>query len=127
MILSPHHFVDGTDQLSPWGKQQLGTIAHLLPATFYPVVIEATPHPELDEARRLAVLNALGRGPFAVPPERVVIGPAIARGMTGVEARIANASFLLGVQAGGARTSAAGGGSAGAGPAAGPAGGVLPP
>jgi hypothetical protein len=130
MILSPYHFVDGTDQLTPWGKNQLAMIAHLLPANFFPVVIEATPCPALDEARRLAVLNELGHGAFAVPPERVVIGPAIARGMSGVEARITNANFLLGVQAGGVRGGAAGGGAAaGAGLAAGPGGGggTLPP
>jgi hypothetical protein len=81
-----HYDFDGT-QLSTRGEYQLEKIAAMLPRNFFPIVIEADPQrPGRDEARRVAVLQALGRGPFPVPPERVLVGRPIAGGLNGVEA-----------------------------------------
>jgi hypothetical protein len=115
MVLGPYHFVEGTDQLSALGRTRLQQIAHFLPCNFYPVVIEATCHPELDLARRLAVANELGHGRFAIPLERVVIGPALTPGLSGLEARFIYANLVLRTQAGGAPVGAGGGAGAGLG------------
>jgi hypothetical protein len=81
-----HYDFDGT-QINTRGQYQLEKIAAMLPRNFFPIVIEATPNaPGRDEARRVAVLQALGRSSFPVPPERVVVGRPIAGGLRGVEA-----------------------------------------
>jgi hypothetical protein len=81
-----HYDFDG-NQLSTRGEYQLEKIAAMLPRNFFPIVIEGTPHaPGRDEARRVAVLQALGRSSFPVPPERVVVGRPLAGGLRGVEA-----------------------------------------
>ena len=104
-------------------------IAATLPATFLPVVVErasAAPGPNqsrrsalLDQSRRSALVALLGQGSFPVPPERVVIGPRIANGMTGVESTLIYGRQLSNLSSGGS------GGSAGAGAASGLDGGGL--
>ncbi len=81
LMLYHYDFVDGTDQLNLKGRDRLQQLAGLLCASPAPLIIERTPYaPGLDQARRLAVLNALGQGPVPVPADRVVIGPPLARG-----------------------------------------------
>lgn len=110
MVLYRADFVEGVDQLTPRGREQLVKIAALLPTNFCPLVIQHTPcAPGLDAARRQAVLNELGRCAFPVPPERVVVGMPVARGLEGVEAGIVYGNLLIQTQSGGTRGGAGGG------------------
>jgi hypothetical protein len=89
MVLYQYDFLPGGEGLNYRGLDRVAQIQALLPRNAFPVVIERTPDcPQLAEGRRAAVLNALGHGPFPIPPERVVIGPPIALGLQGVEAEI---------------------------------------
>ena len=87
MVFYHYDFVEGTAQLNVRGRDKLVKVAQLLPATFLPVVIERTPStPGLDEQRRAGLLAELSGSRFPIPPERVVIGPPVAAGLTGYEA-----------------------------------------
>jgi hypothetical protein len=110
MVLYHYDFVDGTDQLNLRGRDQLVKLAGLLCENPAPLVIERTPcTPGLDEARRLAILNELGRMQVALPPDRVVIGQAIALGLRGIEGEIIFTNLLINTQSGGTRAGAGGG------------------
>jgi hypothetical protein len=86
LIFNHFDFVDGSDQLNVRGRDKLAKITAELPTHFFPVIVERTPRtPGLDQTRRLAILSQLARGPFPVPGERVLIGPAIANGLNGQE------------------------------------------
>jgi hypothetical protein len=103
MVFYHYDFVDGGTQLNVRGHDKLVKIAKLLPASFYPVVIERTPAtPGLDEQRRGLLLAELAGSPFPVPPERVIIGPPPAAGMTGYDAAVIYGNQLQTLQAGGA-------------------------
>jgi hypothetical protein len=93
LILNHYDFVGQTTELNQRGRDKLAAIAARLPATFDPVIVERTPWaPQLGEMRRSAIVGQLAQGSFAVPPERVVVGPAIAVGLRGVEAQVVNAN-----------------------------------
>lgn len=99
MVFYDFDFISGGEGLNLRGRDKLAQVAHLLPQTFYPIIVQRTPGwPELAESRRTAVLHELARGPFPVPPERVVIGPSIAIGLSGVEAEIVNQNMLQNTQ-----------------------------
>jgi hypothetical protein len=102
MVFSHYDFVDGSSQLNYRGRDKLATVAATLPATFFPVVVERTPKkPGLDQERRKILLAEFGRGTFPVPAERVVIGPNITNGMTGVEALLIYQRQLQSLSVGG--------------------------
>jgi hypothetical protein len=87
LVFYHYDFVDGTSQLNGRGQDKLAKLGMYLPTTFAPIVVERTPKEAgLDESRRLALVNALGRGTFPVPGERIVIGPSIASEISGIEA-----------------------------------------
>jgi hypothetical protein len=87
MVFYHYDFVEGSPQLNLRGRDKLLKTARLLPTSFAPIVVERTPStPGLDTQRRSVVLAELGGSRFPVPPERVVIGPPVAHGLTGVEA-----------------------------------------
>jgi hypothetical protein len=115
MVFYHYDFVEGTSQLNFRGRDKLATVAAVLPTTFFPVVVERTTKvagleltqseakaAALDESRRSIILAELGKGSFPVPPERVVIGPSIAYGMTGVEALLIYGRQLSNLSSGGA-------------------------
>jgi hypothetical protein len=103
MTFYHYDFEDGTSRLNYRGRDKLVRIGTHLPTNFAPVVVERTPkEPGLDESRRQVVLAQLGRGPFPVPAERVVIGPSLANGITGVEAMYIYANQRLAIGSGGA-------------------------
>ena len=113
-----HHcdFVDGTSQLNLRGCDKLAAVAATLPTTFFPVVVERTPtEPGLDQSRRLTLLTQLAQGTFPVPAERVVIGPRIANGMTGVESLVIYQRQLGNLGSGGSIGGGAAGGFVGGG------------
>ena len=104
MVLYHYDFVDGSDQLNSRGKYQLAKIATLLPQIFNPVIIEASADaPGMDEARQVAVVHELSKGPFPVPTERVVIGRPIAVPLQGVEVERIYRNLLLNTEAQGVR------------------------
>jgi hypothetical protein len=87
MVFYHYDFEAGSPQLNLRGRDKLAKMAQILPTSFAPIVVERTPStPALDRQRRAAVLAELGGSRFPVPPERVVIGPPIAHGLTGAEA-----------------------------------------
>jgi hypothetical protein len=96
MVLYHYDFCQGSCALNRRGLDQLAKIVALLPINTCPIIIERTPEaPALAEARRLAVLQVLGSHAIAIAPERVVIGPALANGLSGVEAyQVVYPSFL---------------------------------
>jgi hypothetical protein len=95
MVLYRYDFEEGGARLNLRGRDQLAKIACMLPANFFPVVIERTPDlPGLAEARRLSVLQELAQGNFPVPPERIVIGPPPTPGLRGVEAEVISRNLL---------------------------------
>jgi hypothetical protein len=96
LTLYQYDFVEGSNQLSPRGRDQLAKIAALLPLSFSPVVIERTlDEPGLADARRAAVLAELGRGLFPVPAERVVVAAPAALGLRGIEADLTAQALLM--------------------------------
>jgi hypothetical protein len=112
MVFYHYDFEEGTSRLNLRGRDKLATVAASLPSTFYPVVVERTPAtPGLDASRRSALLNQFAQGTFPVPAERVVIGPGIAHGMTGVESMVIYGRQLSNLGTGGT------GGSGGTSPA----------
>lgn len=110
MVLCHYDFVDGTAALNTHGQDHVAKIAAVLAHNGFPVIIERTPaNPALAEARRLTVLNLLGQGGVAIPPDRVVIGPPIANGLRGGEAEIIYQNLLTQTQQRGLVTGAASG------------------
>lgn len=121
LILNHMDFVGDTAVLNYRGQDKLMAIAAQLPTNFAPVIVERTPWaPQIAEDRRLAILGMLAHGSFPIPAERVVIAPPIARGLTGVEAVIANTSRTTQFTNGG--TNVAGSGINGVGPSSGGSG-----
>jgi hypothetical protein len=87
MVLYRYDFIGGTDVLNLHGRDQLTKIAALLRGNDFPIIIERTPEaPAVAEARRAVVLNVLAHNNIAIPPERIVIGPPIATGLSGRDA-----------------------------------------
>jgi hypothetical protein len=102
MVFYHYDFVDGTSELNLRGRDKLAKVATVLPRTFYPVVVERTPkEPGLDTSRRSMIVAALAKGSFPTPPERVVIGPSIANGMTGLEGLLIYGNQLQNLSSGG--------------------------
>jgi hypothetical protein len=94
MILRPFDFHPRTARLNLRGRDKLRKIGMRLPTSFAPVIVEQSRDAALDQSRRSAVLAALGDGPFPIPPERVVVGPSISRGVSGEEGLIIHGTEL---------------------------------
>jgi len=102
MVFYHYDFVDGTSRLNVRGRDKLARVGTLLPTNFSPIVVErTTKQPGLDESRRAALVNVLAQGSFPVPAQRVVIGPPIADGITGLEAFAIFGNQLSGIASGG--------------------------
>lgn len=87
-IFYDHEFRGNTAQLSPGAKKHLEQIALRLEHVPFPIVIEQSLHnakPELDEARRQAVVEQLAAMGVLNAEERVVIANAFPEGYTGIE------------------------------------------
>jgi hypothetical protein len=110
MVLYHYDFVDCSPVLNIRGQDHVAKIAAMMAGNSFPVIVERIPsNPVLAEARRLAVLNQLGRGGAAIPSERVVVGPPIANGLHGAEAEIIYQNLLSQTRERGLVTGAASG------------------
>jgi hypothetical protein len=110
MVLYHYDFVDSTPVLNTRGQDHVAKIGALLAHNNFPIIVERIPcNPALAEARRLAVLNQLGRGGAAIPSERVVVGAPIANGLHGAEAEIIYQNLLSQTRERGLVTGAASG------------------
>jgi hypothetical protein len=110
MVLYRYDFVDGSSVLNTRGQDHLAKIAAVMAHNAFAVIVERLPsNPALAEARRLAVLNQLGRGGIAIPSERVVVGAPIANGLLGGEAEIIYQNLLSQTRERGLVTGAASG------------------
>jgi hypothetical protein len=102
MVFYHYDFIDGSSQLNARGRDKLVKVGTYLPTNFSPVVVERTlKEPGLDESRRLALVSVLGRGSFPIPAERVVIGPSLADGLSGIEEGVIFGNQLQGIASGG--------------------------
>ena len=103
MVFYHYDFVDGTSELNARGRDKLVKVGTYLPTNFSPVVVERTlKEPGLDEKRRLTLVAMFGRGTFPIPAERVVIGPSLADGLSGIEENAIFGNQLRGIASGGA-------------------------
>ena len=92
-------------KLTPSGQGHVAQIAQSLCQVPFPVVIEPSSDRRLDEARRMAVLEALANGGNPVTPDRVILARPEAEGMYGQEAP-GVARGMFGTQTGGQTTGA---------------------
>lgn len=88
-VLYDHEFIGESTKLNVLGQKHLVQVALRLRHVPFPVVIEETPNrknPNLDAARRQAVLDRFAELGLRDLDARVVIAPAIAEGLLGPEA-----------------------------------------
>lgn len=89
LVLYNFDFVDGSNELSPRGVDQLAKVAAQLSVSPFPLIVERTPQdPSLAESRRYAVLARLARGPCPVASDRVLVGVPKAHGLSGTDAQV---------------------------------------
>ncbi len=88
LVFYDHEFVDDTAELAPAAKDKLMQVALRLEHVPFPVVVEQSPEnraPELDQQRRRTVVEQLARLGTADADARVVVAPALVRGITAIE------------------------------------------
>lgn len=89
LTLYDYDFVQGSAELSPRGNEQLLKLSPQLLASPYPLIVERTlGNPPLAAARRELVAARLAQGPCPIPPDRVLVGEPIARGLSGTNAQV---------------------------------------
>lgn len=99
LTLHQYDFIQGSDQLSPRGVEQLARLVPQLLASPFPLIVERTPaDPALAARRREAVAIRLAQGPCPIPPDRVLVGVPIATGLNGIDAQIIAGNSLGRVQ-----------------------------
>lgn len=108
-------------RLGPFGQRHLREIARRLPEVPFPLVIAESNDVELDQSRRISLVESLAALGTPVDPQRVLVGPAAAEPMYGVDVPVVVRSYTAagGGQGGGGGGGAGGGGGRGAGAAAG--------
>lgn len=108
MVLYQYDFLPMSDQLKPRGRLALARVGEWASHGAGPVLIEPTPgRPDLDEARRRVVWREMQHGPFAIPPEMIVMGCSEIVGLRGGEALLVDKNLLMQTSA---RGTAMGGG-----------------
>lgn len=103
LMLYNYDFVEGSSELNVRGRQQLRHFAALMDEYPFPLIVEWNPcQPHLDEGRRATVLAELSHAARRVlAPDRVVVGPPIAYGSSGLEAEAVYRRLILQAQTGG--------------------------
>jgi len=91
-IFYDHEFEGDTDALTHAGKKHLLQVAMRMMHVPFPVVVEQSVHnrePDLDRWRRQTIINELMQLGVDCADQRVVISPALARGITAQEGEAA--------------------------------------
>jgi hypothetical protein len=99
-----HEFRGDTAELGPGAKRHLEMVALRLEHVPFPIVIEQSTHnakPQLDAARRQAIVMHLNRMGITGADERVVVAGAFAEGFTAIEAERSYYNGILGNNGGG--------------------------
>ena len=118
-VLYHYDFYSGgrPSMLSPRGEYQLRKIIQRMEVASCPIIIQTTVvNPELDEARRQYVLDALRKRGVAVAPEMVVVDHSPLPGLQGVEGMLIYGNLLGQTRARGGGFSYDGGGGGGTAP-----------
>ena len=111
-IFYDHEFVGDTAELAPSTKRHLESVALRLEHVPFPVVIEQSQYdakPELDQARRRAIVEHLARMGLPNLERRVIVANAFAEGFTGMEGERAYYNRFGGGGGGGGRFGGGGG------------------
>ncbi len=95
--------------LGPYGNSHINMIVARLPGVPFPVTIEKSDNPELDQERRTEIVNYLVLAGIANAEERVVIGFPIAEGIYAEEGELIYGGYF----GGGGRGGGFGGGTGG--------------
>lgn len=94
LVLYHYDFVQDENGLTPRGKYQLAKMISMLSRCECSLVIQQTAdEPELDEARRVAVLTELAQRGLSLSADRVIIGVPSVKGLQGIEAQSVNRNF----------------------------------
>ncbi|MEZ6071223.1 MAG: hypothetical protein R3C10_13350 [Pirellulales bacterium] len=96
-VFYDHEFTDDTAELAPAAKDKLMQVALRLEHVPFPVIVEQSPDnrtPELDQQRRRTVVEQLARLGVEGAEARVVVAPALVRGITAIEGERAYYSTL---------------------------------
>lgn len=94
LVLYHYDFVQDENGLTPRGKYQLAKMISMLSRCECSLVIQqANDDPELDEARRVAVLTELAQRGLPLAADRVIVGVPSVKGLQGIEAQSVNRNF----------------------------------
>lgn len=88
-VLYRNEFVDQSSELSPYGRDHIMEIAARLPAVPFPVLVQRSENnsdPELDAARRDAVVRILNQLGNADADSRTVVSQPYSDGINSLEA-----------------------------------------
>ena len=91
-VFYDHEFEGETDQLTPGGKKHLLQVALRMKHVPFPIAVEQSVYdrnPQLDRKRRKRIVDDLTRLGVENTDQRVVIAPALARGITAMEGEAA--------------------------------------
>jgi hypothetical protein len=93
-IFFPSEWYMGGHELGPLGSQHLVAVAHATSKGTYPIVVEASGNPDLDEARRLQLVMELQRLGMHDADNRVVVHLPSGVGLRGEQAELTYQSWL---------------------------------
>lgn len=99
-VVYQYEWLGGGVQLGPDGRRHAALIAARLPEVPFAVVIAASGNEELDQQRRLAMVEHLASHGLGEADGRVVVGYPEAEGLYGAEAERLGDQWLLGRGAG---------------------------
>jgi hypothetical protein len=91
-VFYDHEFKGETSQLTAGGQKHLLQVALRLNHVPFPIAVEQSPpnrKPELDEQRRQTIVDELTRLGVKMADGRVVVAPALAKGITAMEGEAA--------------------------------------
>lgn len=88
MVFRSYDFQLETAKLNIGGYRRATRVVPLLPTNVFPVVIETSNNSELDQRRRIAVVQALTSAGFPIPIERVLAQRPRNRDLDGVDLQI---------------------------------------
>ncbi len=85
-VIYLHEWFKGGPELGPYGKYHVHQIIQRLPGVPFPVLLQVSPDPNMDQVRRSRIVALLLAGGIAEAEERVILGYPAAEGLFGEEA-----------------------------------------